>query len=288
MKKNRLLLVYVVCFIFFQSCEKEKQSTTFKTWEDYPECNSIEPDYECIKKMFTPLLDGEFPFDYKKVNNAFKTNETYIAPDWQLTALHVLEANLMLGTFEKCYFEEDQYADSDPFNCPGVGTMLLAGGHTHTLSCKESQTSMGECVDQVPLSEVFDIAIVKAPTSEFYLQVAKQQPSIDDCVYLISNPNFYWLAKEQREQLENSYPLVSSGKIIDIQGRAIITNTRAFNGSSGGVLLNERGEVLGVASSLIGHIRRQEVFVPEPLSDYYTVIVGFNEMDRDLIMDKLK
>ena len=292
MKKVKPLIVCAIVVSSLSFCEKNEtqkrmQLAEYKSWEDFPECTPVEPDLTCIKKFFIPLSEGSFPFEKETVDIAFQEHETYIAPDWQLTAIHVLEANLSVGNFHGCYFQEDQYADPTPISCPGGGNMLFIGGHPHTAECEKSFVSMGECVDQVPLSEVYDIAIVKAPTSETYLPIAKTAPVIGEEVFLVSNPSFSWLKDEEQEQLAFSYPLVSMGMVLDIQGRAIITNTLAYPGSSGGVLINKKGEVLGVASSLIGHVREQGVTVHESLSDHYTIIVGFTEEARRVIYNNL-
>ncbi len=292
MKKIRLLLIYTLALFFISNCKEDTpidltEATNYKSWEEFSECSPEEPDLDCIKKIFIPLSEGNFPFDREIVGSAFQRNETYIAPNWQLTAIHVLEANIQLGNISGCFFKEDQFANPDIISCPGVGSMLFIGGHPQTEICKNSNTSMAVCVDQVPLNESFDFAIVKAPVSEIYLQIASKNPAIGEQVFLVSNPGFSWLTIVEQEQLATTYPLVSTGKVIEVQGRSIITNTLAYAGSSGGVLINSNGEVLGVASTLIGHIRNQGVDIFESLSDYYTVFVGFTEKARSVVNNNL-
>lgn len=286
MEKMRLVIVFTLFLIFLSSCNEDSiTNLEYESWESFSECDPKEMNIDCINKIFTSLSEGDFPFNKELVNSAFISNETYIAPSWQLTAIHVLQANVMLGSTVFCHFTEDQVANPDLIDCPRFSPMLFVGGHPQAEICKNSGTLWENCVDQVPLNETFDFAIVKAPTSKYYLPIAATTPSVGEKVFLVSNPGFPWLDRKEQDQL--SYPLVSAGTIIEIQNRTIITNTLAYPGSSGGVLLNKNGEVLGVASTLIGHMRNQGASISESLSDFYTVFVGFTEDARNVVENNL-
>jgi hypothetical protein len=108
-------------------------------------------------------------------------------------------------------------------------------------------------------------------------------PKVGEHVFLVGRPGFSWLSLDDREKLLSRYPLVSSGVVLAVEGEAIVVSNLAFPGSSGGVLLDARGRALGVASTLIGHMRAQGTDVPADLANHRTVVVGFTRAMSDLL-----
>jgi hypothetical protein len=198
--------------------------------------------------------------------------------------MHVIESESMLPI--GCHFDSYQYAidPSLPPSGPGCGHYLVLGGHSLVPECKAKGISLGTCVDLVPLNETFDIAIVEAKErSDAYLAALAEAPVVGERVFLVGRPGFPWLKGDEQAKLLSRYPLVSSGTVLSIQGKAIVVSNLAFPGSSGGVLLNARGLALGVASTLIGHMRAQDTEVPADLADHRTVVVGFTQQMIDLL-----
>lgn len=208
------------------------------------------------------------PFDRAAVAKAMGTNESAVASGWDLTAHHVLEANIAIGTYD-CFFAEFRYAvDGTPLSGPGCGQMLVAGGHPHALDCKAKGTPMRACVDEVPFAEAFDLFVAKsAAPRDGVLDLAAALPSAGDRVYVVGYAAFAWLPADQRQSLASLYPFVSSGKVLRAEGRGIVTNAPAVGGSSGGPMLDAAGKVLGVVSTVVRDERARGTAVPAELPD---------------------
>jgi len=202
-----------------------------------------------------------------------------VAPTWQATAHHVLAAN---GSFPyRCFFESYRYATDAPFNGPGCGTMLVAGGHPRATACLDEAVSMSRCADQVPFAEAFDLVVQQQPPAPDYLPIASTAPSVGDKVYVVGWPSFAWLSETEREALGS--PLVSSGEVLAVQGRGAVISAAASDGSSGGPLLNERGEALGVLYTRIDDQRAQGTPTPTWARDSDAVVVLFDAETRRLV-----
>ena len=157
----------------------------------------------------------------------------------------------------------------------------MVGGNPRTTTCTVDQVR--DCWETVPLDEVFDTCLVGATAaSPSYLQPAPSPPVVGDRVYVVGNPGFNW-SGEQRKQYP--LPLVSVGNVIQVQGRALIMSAAAFNGDSGGAVLNASGEILGVLSSLVGDVRDQGVVtLPASLPDYYSICTLIDDPTREIIL----
>ncbi len=243
-----------------------------RTFEDLPDCDRTQPSLRCIRALFTPLRGTTaWPFDAKRVGGALGQNELAVAKGWDLTAHHVLEANLTVGTYE-CFFGAFRYAtDGVAFTGPGCGRMLVAGGHAHALACKAGSVAMANCVDEVSYDQSFDLVVARGPERSAWLELAPDLPKVGDPVFLVGNPAFAWLSDEERKTLVDGYPFVTYGKVVRADGRGIVTSAAAFAGSSGGPLLDAHGKVLGVVSTLVAHQRARGTAIPADLADYYSV-----------------
>ena len=252
------------------------------TQDDLPECQKrlTSADVPCAMKLFAPLAGPPWPFDSGLVAKAVTPLNggagSYVAANWQLTCEHVFSAAC---SFPTAY----RYAtDGVPFDeGSGCGPFLMVGGNPRTTTCTADQVR--DCWETVPLEEVFDTCLVGATAaSPSYLQPASSPPVVGDRVYVVGNPGFNW-SGEQRKQYP--LPLVSVGNVIQVQGRALIMSAAAFNGDSGGAVLNAAGEILGVLSSLVGDVRDQGVVaLPAWLPDYYSICTLIDDPTREIIL----
>lgn len=244
----------------------------WKTFDELPTCDRTAPSLACIEQLFFPLDGGPWPFDAARVAAAMGINEFAVAPGWDLTAHHVLEGNLADGVYG-CFFPAFRYAeDGGSFTGPGCGELLVAGGHPHAPECQASHTAMGDCVDEVPFAESFDLVVAKAPARGATLELAASAPREGDHVFAVGYPSFPWLTPQERAQLAPRYPLVSHGRVLEVEGRGLVVDAPALRGSSGGPLLDAHGKVLGVLSTLVGHQRARGLVVPEALKDHHVVV----------------
>ena len=73
-------------------------------------------------------------------------------------------------------------------------------------------------------------------------------------------------------------PLVSHGRIMQVDGRALIMSAAAFSGDSGGAVLNADGQLVGVLSSIVGDVCEVGVVtLPDSLPDYYSISPALDE-----------
>ena len=99
---------------------------------------------------------------------------------------------------------------------------------------------------------------------------------------MVGRPGFSWPTAELAQQYQ--VPLVSAGKVIDVQGRALIMSAAAFSGDSGGAVLNARGEIVGVLSSIVHDVRGVGIVaLPESLPDYYSISTLIDAPTRDVV-----
>jgi len=252
------------------------------TQDDLPECQKrlTSADVSCAMKLFAPLAGPPWPFDSGLVGKAVTQLNggaaSYVAANWQLTCEHVLSAAC---TFPTAY----QYStDGVPFDeGSGCGPFLMVGGNPRTTTCTAEQDR--DCWETVPLDEVFDTCLIGAgEPSAVYLQPAPSPPAVGDRVYVVGNPGFNW-SGEQRMQYPP--PLVSVGNVVQVQGRALIMSAAAFNGDSGGAVLNAAGQIVGVLSSLVGDVREQGVVaLSSSLPDYYSICTLIDDPTREIIL----
>jgi hypothetical protein len=252
------------------------------TQDDLPDCKvALTPDnIACAKKLFAPLLGPPWPFDANLVAQASGPMHggcaTYVAADWQLTVEHALSAACPWPA-------EYTYAtDGVPFDVgPGCGPFIMAGGHPRTATCR--QDGLWDCWESVPLEGVFDTCIRKADaTSSWWLPLAPATPQVGDQVFVVGRPGFNWPTAELARQYQ--LPLVSAGKVIDIQGRALIMSAAVFAGDSGGAVLNPQGEIVGVLSSIVHDVREVGIVaLPESLPDYYSISTRIDDPTRDVV-----
>ena len=241
--------------------------------------HTTEPSLVCIKNMFHPLEQyaGELPVEKIKKALSSKQGGFFVSPRWRINAIHVIEANSKYPT--DCGFNQFMYSDK-PVRMRGTcGIALFYGGHPETIECKKNFLHMGECVDQVPLREAFDIALVGDPFESEYLEVGNP-PQVGDKIYIVGTPHLNWLPHEFLQQFYQKYPVVSEGKVMAIVGNSIIVDAPAFGGNSGGPLLNQQGQVIGVISTSVGHVKVRSVI---PFKQHYISAVRFNTKMRELI-----
>jgi hypothetical protein len=251
------------------------------TQDDLPECQNrlTSADVPCAMKLFAPLAGPPWPFDSELVGKAVTPLHggaaSYVAPNWQLTCEHVLGAGC---TFPTAY----QYAtDGVPFDAgSGCGPFLMVGGNPRTTTC--AADGVLDCWETVPLEDVFDTCLIgAAAASASYLPIASAPPAVGDRVYVVGNPGFNWTGQQRRQYPP---PLVSVGSVIQVQGRALVMSAAAFNGDSGGAVLNAAGEIVGVLSSLVGDVREQGVVaLPSSLPDYYSICTLLDDPTRAII-----
>lgn len=252
------------------------------TQDDLPECQKrlTSADVSCAMKLFAPLAGPPWPFDSGLVGQAVTRLNggaaSYVAANWQLSCEHVLSAAC---TFPTAYrYATDGVAFDEGSGC---GSFLMVGGNPRTTTCTADQ--IRDCWETVPLGEVYDICLVEAEeASVSYLQPASSPPAVGDRVYVVGNPGFNW-SGDQRKQYP--IPLVSVGSVVQVQGRSLVMSAPAFNGDSGGAVLNASGQIVGVLSSLVGDVRDQGVVaLPSSLPDYYSICTLIDDVTRDIIL----
>lgn len=255
----------------------------FATIDSLPECDPEEPSLDCILQLFLPLDDAEFPFDANAIAPGFVGNAFHVAETWQLSALHVRESESQFPF--ACFFEEVMWASDvrAPLSGPGCGTYLVAGGHPRAPVCHEEHVLMSDCVDQVPFSETFDFIVSLASEARPPLPLWGEQPAEGDVVFVVGTPHFGWLDAEERERMAALYPLVSAGRVLRLEGRGIIHSALTLPGNSGGAVLNQRGEVIGVTSTLVGHLSRNGTAVPEGIEAHRSVATLVTPELKELI-----
>ena len=252
------------------------------TQDDLPDCQiALRSDsIACAEKLFAPLGGPPWPFDADLVAKASGPMHggcaTYVAAGWQLTVEHALSAS--------CPWPTDyRYAtDLVPFDVgPGCGPFLMAGGNPRTDTCRQEQ--LWDCWESVPLAEVFDTCIRQADASTpWSLPLAPTTPAVGDQVFVVGRPGFSWPS----EELVRTYqlPLVSPGKVMEVQGRAIIMSAAAFSGDSGGAVLNLQGQIVGVLSSIVADVREVGIVtLPDSLPDYYSISTLIDDPTRDVV-----
>lgn len=292
----------IICSFIFAACSSNSDSTTLcypsnrpgvqcepypvLTQDDLQECKTAlrSDSIACAEKLFAPLVGPPWPFDAALIGRAFGPlhggGATYVAANWQFTAEHVLGG--------ACVWPTDyRYAtDGVPFDMDsGCGPFLMMGGHPRTTTCQQDQ--LWDCWESVPLEGVFDICIRKADTSsQWYLQLAASAPQVGDQVFIVGLPGFSWPS----EDLVRIYhpPLVSSGKVIEVDGRALIMSAAAFSGDSGGAVLNADGQIIGVLSSIVHDVREVGIVtLPDSLPDYYSIATMIDDPTRNVVNEAL-
>ncbi len=250
--------------------------------DEVPECGPEQPDYECLRQLFLPLTDHDWPFDAETVAAAYEPGAFQILPEWKMTALHVLEA--MQGTIAGCGL--DRYQISEPGGVLELpcGDFLLVGGHEHVSTCEAEGVQQAYCVDEVPFSEAFDIAVVPAPRKSAILPL-RDDVRVGEQVFIVGVPSFILALEEASEQeaLESQYPLVSTGTVLALDGTGMVISNLAYPGNSGGPVIDREGRVVGVAYSRVDHLRAAGTTVDDSIADHRTVAVRITESIRSRI-----
>lgn len=255
------------------SC-REETTKQYLTIDDLPECAPEHPSLDCVEKLFLPLLDTEWPFDRARVERAYTLGATEILPGWHLTALHVRQANGGGGPLPDCYAAEFEFAEPgariDRGEC---GTFLFLGGHPQTAACKASGERLGRCVDKVPVAEAFDIGVVAGPSNGSTLEV-RTDVQVGEEVFIVGHPSFLGVLNDSElNQFLPRYPLVSSGRVLKLDGRGMVISNLAFVGNSGGPVLDREGRIVGVVYTKVGFLRLEGAPTDPALADHRTVAV---------------
>ncbi len=264
MKEKQLFRIFTVCFVL--SLPMVSMGTTQERTQDYENCRAMqEPSVDCIKLLFQPLKKFK-TFSTARASRSYKENGFYIAKDFKMTAIHVLEGNSAFPS--RCFYDRFQFFN-ELTSTPGCGEVLFIGGDSVTKECVENGIPMSGCADLVDLDHSFDVALSFNPTAldeakdDNFLQISKESPKVGDRVYTVGDPIFLWLSDQDRDELQRHwapngtygdiFPLVSEGEITTITSRSIVSTAPVFKGNSGGPLLNQKGEVVGILYSKTSH-----------------------------------
>lgn len=212
-------------------------------------CNFSAPDEDCIPKIMTPLREAKgVPFDTDAVLRAFTAFGPYVGKEWQLTTLHRFPFKT-LGSKEECAFSDFQYSGM-PFPVPGCGTFLFIGGHPKIKDCKPVNDPF-RCLGEIPLEERPDIGLVRVEAREGRLQVAGvESVSPGDVVYVVHQPFFQWMDYTRGGTFREKSPYLTKALFFGAKGMTGTLIAPAFNGSSGGTVLNKEGKVIGVLTAI--------------------------------------
>jgi hypothetical protein len=219
--------------------------------DELSSCDPEQPGFECLRRLFLPLAEHDWPFDADAVGRAWVPNAVFVLPAAKLTALHVIDAKLQQQP-DVASHPPDCYAGEATFSPPGeilakenCADFLFLGGSPTSLECQREGVGMWACTDRATVPDTFDIGLVAAEAGAGYLDVTAEAEVGED-VFLVGNPPFLLEAPGEQAQVaswfEHRYPVVSSGKVLAIDGGAIVVSNLAFPGNSGGPLLNRAAE----------------------------------------------
>lgn len=257
------------------SCGGNSTPKPYPAIDDLPSCNADSPSFECLKKLFLPLRETAWPFDKDAIYGAYVRNAFQVAKRWNLTALHVLDGQASFNNLTPdCYASEFEFAElGSSIKRKDCGTFLFLGGHPHAAECKAQGIPLMDCTDQVSVAETFDIGMVSALPTPGYLEVT-DEVNVGDEVFLLGDPGFLsLLTSEETAWFDLRYPLVSSGRVIALDGRGMVLSNLAFPGNSGGPVLDKFGRALGVASTEISMLRTFGTPTDPALAGHRTVAV---------------
>lgn len=247
--------------------------------DDLSECDGNAPSAECLKKLFLPLNETPWPFDRERVNAAYSPDQFQVLPGWDLTALHVLDGRVSTdGGVPNCYAPEFLFAPpGEVIDRPNCGKLLVLGGHPRSAECETEGLSLLACVDEVPLTETFDIGLVEAEPRAAALEV-RDDVKVGEEVFAIGRPGFLLLGLDPgtMQTLESGYPLVSSGKVLEVNGRGLVISNLAYPGNSGGPIVDREGRVVGVLYSRVRDLRSAGTSTSPALADYRTLAVAID------------
>lgn len=205
------------------------------------ESNVLRPSLELLKKVFVPLQNVVLPFEKRDLESKLDAYGPAVSPAWSLSTIHRLK-RLGVGGAPEVYREKDEFFTA-PFSLPGLGDVLFILGHPVYASASSSFEKRA-LFDEIPISERADLLLRRrsAPSSR-YLEVA-EKVTPGERLFLVSYPFLNWIPDLR------CGAMVSTGIAGEIHGRIQMAYIAAYNGSSGGTLLNARGEVVGVASAI--------------------------------------
>jgi hypothetical protein len=254
----------------------ERSDDHYTTIDDLPECDPARPSFDCLQKLFLPLNDTQWPFDRDKVSRAFVPGNYFqVLRGWNLTALHVIDGVMnMQNLTPNCYADAFAYAaPGATIEMPDCGTFLFRGGHTRSTQCGVEHLTLVLCVDQVPVAETFDIGLVAADQTASLLDVSDTVNEGDE-VFIVGQPGLLLLVtSEQNAWFTDRYPLVSTGRVLKLDGRGMVISNLAYPGNSGGPVLDRQGRVVGVVYSKIGMLREWNTPTDRSLADHRTIAV---------------
>jgi hypothetical protein len=256
--------------------------------DDLLECDPGRPSFECLKRIFLPLRDTAWPFTRDAVDRAYVYEQgaaTQVAPGWNLTALHVLDGPISsTGVLADCYAPAFEFAEpGEVIERDPCGTFLFLGGHPQSAACEAARESLTTCVDRVPVGEAFDIGLVAAPERTGALEV-RTDLEVGEEVFIVGNPGFLLhVTEDQANWFSSRYPLVSSGRVLAVDGRGMIISNLAFTGNSGGPVIDAKGRLVGVVYTKLSDLRALNTPTDALLPDHRTVAVRIDAQIKDRI-----
>lgn len=110
-----------------------------------------------------------------------------------------------------------------------------------------------------------DVAVIKIYKSlkTTPVKIAKHEPKLGETVWAISNP-------------DAQTNLVNKGVFSAIDGKWSIVSTGGFFGSSGGMVINTKGEQIGIISNVL----------TAEISGYFPTLTGYNGITRTKALNK--
>lgn len=117
-----------------------------------------------------------------------------------------------------------------------------------------------------------DLAVIDTMQNDtfFYRLAGSESVSVDERVYTIGSPY-------------GELNVVSQGNVTESYMNYVITDAATFPGSSGGVLLNEYGEAIGVTTGVL--LSKNNAYYAVPIMEVRLLDLDHNYMLKELFID---
>lgn len=244
--KAFLLLLMISCLTYAET-DPWWEGTTSSSFQELIklEPNPKRPSAEFLRKYLKPMHEVEFGFDKVKLQRSFNPFGPFVTPSHQLTTLHRINIRRMGSNPDKQLFLSESIYE--PLTLRGLGRFLFILGHPRLPEYKDTLRYVN-AIDKLPFAERPDLGLIEMNNEGGDVLPIAGTITEGERIFILHSPFLNWLSHEDQKWFHDNGPMVSTGYVISVEGRVAIANVQVFQGSSGGTVLNEKGEVLGVLS----------------------------------------